>query len=128
MRPPYYTVECDEQRDLFLGYLNRYRASGSDTDRQAMCNARRLFKKTARKCRLDYDQTRTSGFLQARCQNAKLYWRLLRGKAQPRVPPHIDNKTVYEHFQSIYMPQYDVDDVGEDIDRLLNEELHIIYD
>ena len=40
----------------------------------------------------------------------------------------MDNKTVYEHFQSLYMPQYDVDDVGEDIDRLLNEELHIIYD
>ena len=125
-KPPYYTLECENKRTIFLEYLNRYRATGSDSDRRSLCDARRVFKNSVRNCRLDYDRSRTHELLRAKHQNARLYWRLLKGNKTRRTTPNIDNTNVYNYFESLYVPQYDINVVDDDVNEVINGEMDII--
>ena len=128
VKPPYYSVECERERQHFLHRLNIYRNTGLDIDRGAMCNARREFKNTARRCRLEYDKMRTNELLNAKHQNTKLYWRLLKGTRQMHTSPNIDAQIVYNHFSSLYTPTYDINEANEEVNIMLENDLDNIYD
>ena len=54
-----------------------------------------------------------------------MYWRLLKGNKTRRTTPTIDNTNVYNYFESLYVPQYDIDVVDDDV---INGEMDIMYE
>ena len=46
------------------------------------------------------------------------------------IKPNISNDLVFDHFQRLHTPDYDVNDVGEniDIDNVINDDVQIMFD
>ena len=60
--------------------LDKYRESKTDVNRKGMVKARSEYKSLIRQCRYEYDKEKTSRFVNAKYNNARLYWNLLQEK------------------------------------------------
>jgi hypothetical protein len=76
---PWFSDDCESKRRVFFYQQNLFRLDNSDVNRVGMVTARKEFRKAARLARLQYDRRQTDDLLRARCQNAKAYWKLLKG-------------------------------------------------
>jgi hypothetical protein len=118
--PPYYTQSCKEKRNAFFESLNMYRRSGTDNNRVQMIHARKLFKAEARTCRLNYSRENTRRLVEAKSNNAKLYWKLLKSRNRESTP-NISNSSLYVHFNNLSLPTDDSSILSKDIDDYLQE-------
>ena len=64
---------------------DRYIRSSSDVNLIMMTDARKHYKYISRKKRIEYDKIQTNKLMDARCKNAKLYWKILAGKNRSNV-------------------------------------------
>ena len=76
-RPTLANYEYIELPSNYFVTLNNYRRQNSEEARRHIINVRKLYKQCARKFRHEDDRQRTGNLLNARCENAKLYWKLI---------------------------------------------------
>jgi hypothetical protein len=119
-QPPYYTDECKDKKIIFLEALNKFRKTRNVVDKLAMINARKGFKREVRKSRRIFNREKTENLLKARYKNAKLYWKLLKGRSSNNVP-QISNYSLFSHFKNLSVPTEDSLRVSEDVEEYLKE-------
>ena len=110
-----YVDDCKSLRNLFYKALNQYRLLKSVKARADMINARTLYNSQSGKCHLLYDQQQTQRLLNARLNNDKDYWKMLRG-SNNTAEPNISNDQFYEFFTSINAPESDIFLAQDDAD------------
>ncbi len=71
--------ECLERRRIFYVNLNVFRDDKSELNRYNMVTARSEYKTVLRRARLSYNIDQTTQLNNARLNNAKEYWNILRG-------------------------------------------------
>ena len=110
----------DEWRHIkrtFFRVRDRYIRSPSDVNRVMMTDARKHYKYISRKKRIEYDKIQTKKFMDARCKNVKLYWKMLAGKNRSNAPCPISTGEWYNHFMHLANPDGDFFVADADISR-----------
>lgn len=62
---------------------------------------------------------KTEHLLQAKSQNVKEYWRLLKGKPD-RSKPNVSNEQFYQYFKKVHCPSDDFFTPEEDVREYIN--------
>ncbi|XP_052276939.1 uncharacterized protein LOC127876070 [Dreissena polymorpha] len=75
----YFDHECKNLKNYYYTSLNYYRNNHCDDTRRDMVAARSNYKKCVRNKKYDYDKLQTHKLELARKNNAKLFWKMLKG-------------------------------------------------
>jgi exonuclease III len=128
---PWFTEDCHEKRIIFNRMLNRFRLNKSEENRISLVNARSQYKTCIRKCRYDFDKAESLKLTQAKFNNAKLYWNMLKGTAGVK-QSNVQLDTFAQYFKSVNNPDdpfYTPDeDVIYFIERYEREEFNVLFD
>jgi len=123
--------ECSEKRDHFYEDLNKFRDKNSDANRKQLCKSRSEYKTIIRNKKYNVRKANTDKLINARLNNAKLYWKLLKDNTTPVKRPIIsaDNFAIY--FKSINNADDRFYQADEDIidfnNRFLDSELQVMF-
>ena len=134
---PWFSDECHEKRYNFLIWLDKYREIQSDETRINMVKARSEYKSTIRKCKYEYDKSKTQKLVQAKYKNAKLYWNMLKESSGLR-PANVPLSSFEEYFKAVnnpadpfFTPDEDIIHFNERYEknefRLMFEELNLEF-
>ena len=78
--PVWMCKDCSFLCNQFYDYLKLFRNYHDEDSRKRMIRSRNVYISHTRRCRRNYDQLKTEQLLSARCDNAREYWRMLKGK------------------------------------------------
>ena len=134
---PWFSDECHEKRYNFLIWLDKYREIQSDETQINMVKARSEYKSTIRKCKYEYDKSKTQKLVQAKYKNAKLYWNMLQESSGLR-PANVPLSSFEEYFKAVnnpadpfFTPDEDIIHFNERYEknefRLMFEELNLEF-
>ncbi len=118
--PMWMCDECKIVRDVFYEHLNVYRLNRTEENRLLMVRSRNNYAKHTRKCRLQYDRSQTAKLLEARTNNAREYWRLLRGKTK-KDKSNVSNDEFYRFFKNVNSPTDEFYTPDEDVVNYVNQ-------
>ena len=128
---PWFNEECFTKKGIFHKMLNRYRNYPCAENRKLMVNARSSYKSCIRKCRFLYDKDETLKLLNARHDNAKLYWNMLKQKSGV-VKSNITINNFESYFKAVNNPLdkfYSPDeDVLYFIERYEKNEFNVMFE
>ena len=128
-----FNEECEYKKLVFLDMLNKYRKDSIDTNRINMVKAKTDFKMTVRKFKSELEKAKTKRLIDAKCKNAKEYWKLLKDAANThiRTPKGLSINTFAEYFKSINNPDSVFFQPDEDIlyfqQRFLDSEIQEMF-
>jgi hypothetical protein len=129
-KPPWMCAQCVNLRKEFFYELDIYRANVCNDSRDRMVKARNLYTRHTRKCRLRFDCTETQKLLQARVQDARLYWKMLKaGDKKENIK--VTNDEFYDFFKNISSGGDHLtadDDVKEYVNNFERGEIQVMFD
>ena len=96
--------ECTCLKTDYYRKLNRYRLDGCDENRRSMVLARSLYKKTIRKKKFVFDKKKTKLLENARFNNAKDYWKMLKGSVTQCSSNRLSTDNFVQYFKAINDP------------------------
>ena len=111
--PVWANDEYVSARCKYFEASNRHKSSPSSTNRVRLVEARKEFKHISRKCRKHFDNNETKKLLTAKFNNARDYWKLLKGTFQTSSP----NISI-EHFKNYFENLSNPNDYYQPIDNL----------
>ena len=113
-RVDWMTPECGELKLEFMQCLNEWRNLKTDVARRALVTARSRYTLCARKCRLEHDKSRTRAILEARHENTREFWKLLRSN-RPKCSSvaSLTGDDFFEYFRKLGNPE-DVTYIADD--------------
>lgn len=129
---PWYNDDCKLKRNSFYDCLNNYRFNKQDAaSRESMVRSRSEYKKTLRHSRYEYRKSRTQKLENARYNNAKEYWKLLKGLCPSNGPKKLSSQHFASYFKAINNPEGRFFQADDDIlffnERYLNGELDVMF-
>ena len=127
---PWFDDDCRIKRCEFYRFLNIFRQDRTDANRVNMVSACSNFKKVLRRARYSYDRKQTSKLNEFRFQNAKAYWKLLKGAANiPKQNLSLNNFVAY--FKAVNNPDSPFYTPDEDIlffnERYAKGEIQVMF-
>ena len=129
---PWYDDDCKSKRKDFYKNLNFYRNDKCEENRTSMTAARSRYKCAIRSNKFKYDKMRTSKLERARFQNAKEYWKMLKGLTENSTVKTLSADVFADYFKAINDPN-DVffqpdDDAILFNERYVNGEFQIMFE
>ncbi len=129
--PEWMCDNCHTLRDVFYSCLNDYRVLKTDDKRKSMTGARNNYVSHTRACRLRYAKTRTNELLKSRFNNARDYWKLLKG-SQSYSRTNVTKEQFHKYFENISSQSgdffnADIDTV-EYVENMVRDELHCMFE
>ena len=102
-----YNEECEYKKIVFLNLLNIYTDEKSDINRINMVRARASYKAGVRNFKLEQDKAKTKRLVDAKYENAKEYWKLLKDAANVNnsTSRNISSNQFAEYFKAINNPE-----------------------
>ena len=101
---PWYDDDCKSKRKDFYKNLNFYRNDKCEENRISMTAARSRYKCAIRSNKFKYDKMRTSKLERARFQNAKEYWKMLKGLTENSTVKTLSADVFADYFKAINDP------------------------
>ena len=127
----WFNAECAEKRINFYRHLNIFRNNKTEENKRNFIDARTQFKTCIRKSKFEYDHNETKKLLDARFNNAKLYWKMLKNVAGLN-KSNIPLDMFKQYFESINNPDSTFftpdEDVLHFIERYENNEFKIMFE
>lgn len=118
--PEWMCEHCHSLRYVFYTHLNQYRRGKTDDLRRSMVTARNDYTSHIRGCRLRYAKTRTDELVKARLENAKQYWKLLKGPSDHK-KTNVTNIQFQEFFENISSRAGDFFTADADVSDYVND-------
>ena len=129
---PWFDDECRAARDAFLVSLNKYRDSSTDENKILMCQKRSYYKRLIRRKRYEMRNSNTKKLLEARINNAREYWKLLKGITCKQSDGSVSANTFAQYFKAINNPEsvfYQADDDIIDFnEKYIKGEINIMFE
>ena len=84
VKQPWFDESCRAKRKEFYNHLNTFRLHNSDENRNNLTTSRTEYKKCIRSSKKSFENKQTIKLEKARFQNARDYWKLLKGVCAPQ--------------------------------------------
>ena len=132
VKQPWFDESCRAKRKEFYNRLNTFRSHNSDENRNNLTTSRTEYKKCIRSSKKSFDNKQTIKLEKARFQNARDYWKLLKGVCTPQKSNSLTADMFTLYFKAINDPGDIFFQPDDDIiffnERYLNGEMQVMFD
>jgi len=128
----WYDSECKQKQTDFYETLNNYRSDNSDENRKNMVQVRSQYKSLVRSKKFKHDRKNTEKLINARMNNAKDYWKLLKSICTNNTSTNITHDTFARYFKAVNCPDSTFYQADEDTlhfnERYVKGEFNIMFE
>ena len=128
--PPWASNEWVNSKKKFYKCRDKYNSNSSESNRKSMVEARKCYKQLSFSRRRGYEKDNTSQLYKAKCQNVKLYWKLLSGKNHNETK--VTKEEFFNHFMSLSNPSDPFyaadDDVIDELRNIMESDMQVVFD
>ena len=129
-QPPWASTDWVNGKKKFYKSRDKFNSNPNEVNRKSMAEARKNFKQLSFSRRRRFENENTSKLYKAKCQNVKLYWKLLSGQNYNETK--VTKDEFFNHFMSLSNPSDPFyaadDDIVDELRNIMESDMQLLFD